>query len=441
MRRRLLASFAAVLFLSACSTAPPDWRPTRDQILTAFEVPPPAPDPDSRPPLNLYIDTSQSMQGFVAKPASRYCKVVQDLWTQTLSGQYNAQLTKFSEGFGTLPNVGLAELCSSAFYTGTDTPLSILLARVASDLQSGNLAVIVSDMVQSEATRDQTALIRQLQNALAQGHPEVLLLGFRSAFDGTYPFEAAPKGHIPLHLADDPNQGRPFYVLVFAPTIKDLQTFRRLVLNEVGGEVSFQATEPPLAPQVVRVVGSEDTSAVWQRNSKTIPLPGYSPAANIIDFFQEMRNPPSTGSSLELKYVNKVNMRPHSLPDLRMTAEKATFQRGRHPIQRQPVEMQILFSGKLEPSKTQTVELFATYSGLPRPAPGTWDVYHIEISAGAGNLDAPAWVDDWSTPNDSSAAEGNRTFNLKPFILAMVRAMSENAVFSDHFIALGRGPE
>jgi hypothetical protein len=61
------------------------------------------------------------------------------------------------------------------------------------------------------------------------------------------------------------------------------------------------------------------------------------------------------------------------------------------------------------------------------------------MRAGEGNLAPPQWVRAWSTDNDESPMVGNKTYQLALLGEAMVRAITEKAVFCEHYIAVRRG--
>jgi hypothetical protein len=87
-------------------------------------------------------------------------------------------------------------------------------------------------------------------------------------------------------------------------------------------------------------------------------------------------------------------------------------------------------SGSDKPNKLMVTHLF------PAPPLKSWDIYRVRLRSGEGNLDPPAWARDWSTRNDQLTAQDNRTLHLEMLLEAMVRAVTENVILLDHFIAV-----
>ena len=169
---------------------------------------------------DLYIDDSASMRGYASLPDSHYVRVMNHILDAGATGNLSVTPYRFSSGIAPVGNLGIAQLLSPQFYGGLDTPLSRLLEHIG--VSPNRMSVIVSDLVQSDKTNDERALVKALRE-LARKRVEIRLLGFRSGFRGDYYVEHAPyAGHaqrkIPLTLDQSvPGGGRPFYLLVIAP--------------------------------------------------------------------------------------------------------------------------------------------------------------------------------------------------------------------------------
>ena len=179
---------------------------------------------------------------------------------------------------------------------------------------------------------------------------------------------------------------------------------------------------------------SRTLSAVWQRFTKPTFLGGAAPGSNFIDMFFEGQPLQGNSSSLQLKFQATPGIPIQSLGRLSLTIERVAFSQGRKPEKPAKAAVNTSVTGKPDGS-----EFTLAYSGLARPAPGSWDVYRVRMRAGTGNLAMPAWVRQWSTPSDVSPTAADKTLNIDLLVEAMVRAITEEIVFSDHFIGLGRG--
>ena len=440
-RRKLLAGCLLALagVMAGCGGSPPSFVPQSEEIVNAFQAKPPAEAAgDPRPALDFYVDSSGSMKGFAAYTGSKYTTVVLSVWHKLTTAQYEVNGYQFAKGFDRLGRNVEAQLISPDFYSGEETHLTELLHRIAEHIRRGEISVVISDMVESQQDLKQMDLVRDLSKLLADRRPEMLLLGFRSGFNGTYYISMGTGGTYPLRLSEGaPGRGRPFYLLVFAPNQASLETLRKYPLTGLGEEASFQPTLPPLVIAEPAFVAAHTPPLFWTRFRKPEPVAtdGFSSAS--IHRLVESASPQAAGSTLEFRFTAEPHVPVLDPRRFTFTVEKVAFQKGKRrekPAAARVVKVSVSPVGKPDGSA------FAlNFAQLPRPAADSWDVYRVQMRAGKGNLGTPSWVEDWSTPNDQSYRASNRTLYLDVLVESMVRAITENVVFSDHFIALGRG--
>lgn len=445
--KRVARGVAALMFLIilvGCGPSAPSFTPGADEILGAFEAKAlPETPVDSLPPLKFYLDSSMSMRGFVSYPGSRYTEVLQNIWRRIVTARYEVRAIRFSGGFTPLGNVSVSQFARPEFYSGKDTPLADLLKLAAADIGQGQIVAVVSDMVQSQTAQSQLDLVRELLRAIAQNRPELLVLGFRSSFRGDYYVESPPKtAPIKLDLPEGgTGRGRPFYVLVFAPSRAALETFQRYVLTGLGEEISFQPTLAPLMVNETQFVPpGPDAPQVWGLAQVPEYVATRASSAGFINRFIELQAPQGESSEFRVRFttqLTQLRIAVASPSRFRLTIDKVSFEAGRpkgKPAPAAGLRATISLYGKPDDGA-----FVLTYSALPRPNPETWDVYRVQVQAGAGNLLQPDWVLHWSTPDDHSAATGNRTLHFDVLVEAMVRAITENVILFDHFVAFGRG--
>jgi len=435
----LLACLACILcFTTACTPEPPGRSPTANEIAAAFNTKPPATAlEDPLPALNFYVDSSMSMMGYAAVPGSRYSTTVLTLWHKVTTARYPVRGFQFAQGFARLGSKAEVQLISPAFYSGAETHLTELFKRVAEHIKNGEISIIVSDMVESAQDLKQMDLVREMSQLLSDRRPEVLLLAFRSGFNGPYYVSMGAGGSYPLRLEDAPGQGRPFYVLIFAPDQPALETLRKYALTGLGEEASFQPTLPPLAVSKESFAAARTPPVIWSRFRAPEPIATKISASALVERLVESDPPQATGSAIEIRFTAEPRVPVRDPAKFHVGVEKAVFKAGRRNPSSVPVpEVKAIITPS---GRTDGAGFTVSLARLPRPAADSWEVYRVQIRAGAGNLDTPLWVRNWSTPNDQSAKAANRTLYLDVLIESMVRAITENVVFSDHFIALGRG--
>ncbi len=428
---------ALAWWLVGCA-GPPTWAPSKDDVLAAFNAKPePMPDLEPKPPVNLYIDTSMSMRGFAAYPGSKFTNVALNISHKLTTASYTMRSYQFASGFERLTGNIERSIVQLSTYSGAETHLTELLQRVSSHLRSGEISVVISDLVQSTQLLHQMDLVKEFADLLAARRPEMLLLAFRSGFSGTYYISMGTGGSYPLNLSEGgTRRGRPFYVLIFAPNRPALETFRKYVLAGLSPEASFEPTLPPIEVEAREFVSSRRAPIVWVRYMQAEPLATRASPDALIDRLAENDPPEAGGSTAEFRFRVKRRVPVLNSTGYSLTVERVDILPGKHPSHPAPVKVE---QSEIVPGKPPETLFVLRLSQLPRPGADSWVVLRIRARAGKGNLAPPEWVDGWSTLNDQSPSSGDRTLYLSVIVEAMIRAITENVVFSDHFIAFGRG--
>ena len=426
---------AAPLFLS-CTERPIHPRPANDTVLrtlgtcSANEA-----VAATLPHAEFWLDDSLSMAGYVTGP-SAYRQVVRRVVQGAVQSGYPSSIRAFSSG-STVPLESIGAVLSPNYYKATETRLAAILDQVSTPRAKGEpekVVVVISDLIQDEHSRDLLAIAGSLRN-VAIRYPNVILYGFRSAFNGTYYIASPARGKVPIYTVD--GIGRPFYVMVFAPSAEALRQFQRFAgLQELVAEKSFAAKtfEPSFAPVAVESVRLRtdpdpdknewigyDAPSEWQcidgRKIQVVSLHSTSGGhRGDVRLSFALRATPLIPVVIPKRYQAEVRK---LTPDL----AKAEVTR----------DVTVISEGDLS-------EAAGTLSyRFPAPPPGRWEVYSIRVRAGDANLTRPRWMSDWSTDDDSLADTRDRTLNLSVFGDALTRAIAERTVFLEQVIELYRG--
>ena len=444
-----------VCLLTGCENSPPS-PPAREKVFDAYKVPPTnssVSKDTSRPPISLYIDDSESMKGFVSNQDFTYVRVLRQFFNKSTTAQYKLNIYKFSKYSPEISNkinqqnnIDCDQLTYPEFYNSVDTPLTTLMNEIAKGAKDKTrLYVVISDLVLSEKGKDWLSLVKAFQ-AVFTSKPELLLISIRSNFYGDYFIEKdREKNHYKLQCPDNNKKllGRPFYLLIIAPSCETLRQFRRYVLDGLvdGLEADknyeiFQPTGISFVVNEVKFVQPESASQpLWNRYGDLELIPSLSNSSiptRLVYKFVERKIP--NGSPLKLRMGIKSSI-PEVLPtNFIYKIERITWRKG---IIDQSLPTHISeWQPKAEREK-ENGYITLTYP-FPRPDSYTWDVYRIQMSSEEGSLSVPPWVHKWSTEDDRSERDGDRTLYLNLLIEAMVRAITENVVFLDQFIMLGR---
>lgn len=267
----LCCAYAALLI--SCSDPP---APTQAEIEQTFQAEPIGqgqPAASSNADLDVYIDGSQSMQGFTKNSETNFTRKVRQILDQSNSG-LKTEVVKFSTKMEPIPDYKIQQIISPEFYKGLDTPLRTVLDGIAS--KSNRMALVISDMVQSDVNSDEVALSRSL-TALTQKQLQIDLLAFRSAFNGDYYIESLPKIHgkqqtLELHRSESlPDAGRPFYVLAVAPDRGALERLKRLALRKMEAAKNFSPADSPISVQDLTYSPAAGKPVNWVVQSRSEP--------------------------------------------------------------------------------------------------------------------------------------------------------------------------
>ncbi|MGA2184682.1 MAG: hypothetical protein ABSH47_16805 [Bryobacteraceae bacterium] len=386
--------------------------------------------------LDLYIDASMSMRGYLHDPGSMFARVLTFILEGTTASQYHVARYQFSTNIASVDSLPVHSFLSPEFYHGLDTPLSALLDRIARAPYSNHVSIIISDLVQSERGLDQLALVRSLQKLTAQ-NLELKLLAFRSNFHGPYYVEAytspgTPRSYELAMSQSLPGGGRPFYVLVIAPNSASLERLQQTVLDRAGPLETFSPTELPFKVSNIVFAPSRPVSSAW----KLFSSPEQSASASSTTWyigFAEVSKPEGKDFSMRLRYqVRRGRLPLDSLEKIRREIRRCSFDHGRFTMQSEANIPASVSGGQ------NSEFLDITYTA-PRPRPGVWDIYRVRLRPGLGNVAVPHWVRDWSTDNDAYPGEGNKTFQLALLVEAMVKGITENTLVCEQYITFGRG--
>jgi hypothetical protein len=394
-------------------------------------------EPTTLPALDAYIDDSESMQGFL-RGDSAYRRVISALFEKTITAGYARSVFPLSMATEAAKekaagSTTITHLLSADFYHGKETPLATLLERIGKS-PADRITIIVSDLVQSEAAKSGYEFIKAFRG-VADVRPEILLLAFRSSFQGKYYVETRPTDWNAYELTFDGKTlktSRGFYILVFAPAAA-LGQFRRYVLDHLAPDAVFHASQPPIGMMSVNLDGGAyglyepiDTRPV-QRGCFT-------------GTFVERAAGKDAKPHVRLKIAGERRLPLHSSESfpaqvLRPGTKAGEWSPPEAATVRLDGGMPPLGPGEFHaPGKLDGVLSFQ----LPRPRPYQWDVYRVRVQAGRTNVGVPGWVTGWTTRDDRPLATGHQTLNLHLLVEAMIRAITEQVAWSDHVVRLGR---
>jgi hypothetical protein len=420
----LLALVLLLLLAVACTKQEP---PNDGAICTEFPAfCEPTPIADASSDLDIYIDGSMSMRGYANAANSNYKRVLSDLLKSAMEAQFNLSVYKFADAVTPIPHFVINDLLAPTFYNGRDTPIADLLDRL--NRTPSHATLIISDFVQSQHGQDTLALVRAL-GQLADKRPQMQLLAYRSNFEGDYYPEAHP-GTIQLGISQSlPGTGRPFYILIVAPSATSMQKVEDYLISRSPMVHSFKPTAAPILINQADLLHDGTKDLLWSLYAGPARR-DTADGRRIESAFMLNAVPSGPNVILPLTLNVQFNLPIRDVNRLHLEAVRATWDKNSFG---KAVEADLPMEGGID-----TEDRLHVHLTLRQPLPNTWDTYYVKIRSGDGNLDAPPWVSDWSTDDDSLATNGNRTFQLQVLVQALEEAVSEKIVFCEYLLRVGR---
>ena len=432
-------------FMISCKTTPPA-PPTRetDWIAASASSPKPAEEEDTKI-LDIYVDDSGSMRGFAAAPDSNYRKLIGEMWNSAAASNLNWTTHRFSTAKTLGTRFHQEDVENADFYSAQDTPLTGMINRIADNLRSkpAHATLLISDLVQSDPVRDSVDLATAL-GQLSALHPQIKLIGYRSDFDGFYTPEHHAQGRTRIHIQasqDAPGRGRPFYVLLVTPTSNTMSEIQKFILNGpasrplpptpsgLQGRPVFDPTTPP--ETIVGVALTPEEHSPWSLASQS-PISKDTPS-RLSSGFQWVGPSSSTAEvtlPVTLKYASNLTLRDAHSIGIETYVRTIDNHASPNPA---PITLPITTEFDTTPGR------LIMHIQVRKPAPKTWDVYMLRLSAGEANLEVPSWIREWNTDNDADINDGNKTYLLSVLAQAMVNNITTKEICAEWVLKIGGG--
>ena len=429
-RFSFLVSLILVSLLGACNEVPPP-----------PDIPGvgPAPVASHSDGVDIYVDDSAAMRGFVDSPNSRYKRIATTLVERIVAARRPYDVARFSDfvdGSQGRP-VEPVDLLSPYFYGRRRTSIPALLDKLGRDRANGRTVVIVTDLGRSEGAGRQYALIAAFGRA-SKAWPHVFLLGFESSFRGRYwtRVGTAQETDVPLDFdGSDRAHRRPFYFLVLSASREAVSKFREDVLDSLTPFEEFHASESCLLIDDFEFVGGDGSVGLYDQRPRQ---PFVSLGATVAKGAFVKRGTSERGVAvlrMRIRAERRLPMR--SLEDMRHEVTRRQSQGDDWTL----VDVRVRVAKDTgaaagEPDSARLSFIlsyeFPDVEGRRR----SWDTYRVRSRAGRAAAGAPPWVARWDGREDGRPAPGHLTLNLMATVEAIMRAVTDEVVLKEQYIQL-----
>ena len=391
--------------------------------------------------LVVYLDTSASMAGYVSPtgPAAFgtatadgktvYTKAILDIrdvivtmapqprvWVRTVDSKISAPV----DGMLRLSEASM----NKARFVGTETDLVSAIKTFSQPLEPSSgtppprFLLMITDGVQSSGGTDPLIIKNELKKLMNAGWGGTIL-GIRSEFSGKI-FREIKSGSVPYVSGKDRSRFRPFYIYVFSPdraALDNLVSSLRQRFQEFAKDDTLRVyplTSPYSEgnPTIEVQPSASDGNLEIQTH---LPMGGSNPGITICAN-------ENMASKEQFTLSIKPEWSPHAL--LAGTAGElaGTLKWEILPLPPSPDAAGLLFPDfKKVNEKVENGTTSLTFEvGWPASAiTKGWSTYRL-----VGKLaKIPPWVSNWSTQDDTSADDGNKTL----FIASSVENLWQNS--------------
>lgn len=364
--------------------------------------------------VDLYLDATVSMAGYVADPNSRYASFLRELEAATQAAWRRAEVNFYKFG-ATSAKIDRADFVNAPRSPGFFAERITGIDQVVDCGAPGRVTVVLTDLFQSAG--DVNAIVGRIKTRCFQHGRSAAVLGVRSQFDGTVYDANVP----PFRYASgaDTATYRPFYALMLgdAPAVERLLA----ALGEQAGAAGRSYVV--IAPHVVRryevamrkaprsnELNAQKPTSPYQFNFAL--LPKQSTGRLIADVVVTESAPgalPVRADQLELVAYRR--------PAPGSAAGDVGGGRGARADSGETRDITL----ERPPERVGDTLRLALRLNLADP-PGTY-TYKLVLRAGAaGSFGNPPWVERYSSSNPTLSADPNKTLNLARFVLDLRRA-------------------
>lgn len=371
--------------------------------------------------VNIYLDATLSMQGFVSNVSSVYNKFLDGIESSIAAGWRKAEIRfyKFGTKIKEIDRKGFKAAESRAFYAKPGIFEKTNIDSVIEKMDRTQINVVITDLFQDE--RDVNSIMLNIkENCFAKGI-SVGILGIKSDFDGMV-FDAKVPPYPYKSTIGKVETYRPFYVMIFGDQANIEHFFDKLKANPVVKEENFILISR-------YIINRYDVNLKKHPSFREITLRNRGDH-NQFNFI--LRAERGTEGIMIADISFDRNTRTPIFQDNRLTlsAYRKAVVSGQKEAPKDAIPTQDL---TLKEVKRNGNKLSATLSlKLSDTEEGTYSyLVYLHPSLIDGFL-VPQWVKDFSSDNPTAQKDANKTLNLEKFVSSLIRV---NAAVSQPKVA------
>lgn len=362
--------------------------------------------------VDLYIDATTSMIGYLAGGSSTYIRFLEELESSVASGWAQSDLDyfKFGSRVRSIDRSAFREASSAAFYRERGLFKTTRIDSVIGRMNRSGISVVVTDLFQNES--DINVLVSKIKNEVFRNGLELAVLGVKSEFDGRI-YDAKVPAYNYTSTPGDESTYRPFYALMIGEVTELRRLFETLKTSPSVERDPFAL----ISPYIV-----QDYSVELQKERSARDLNMRSAGGGENRFAFNLRSSGTGGTLRGNLVLDRVPATPDVVADqVELVSYRKTLSRGTgQNASIDSTRTQDLTMRNIQRSG-DTLRVILRMNLKDEPA-GMY-TYKMVFQAGAiGGLKTSAWVQNFSSTNPSPESDPNKTLNLEQFVLDLIQA-------------------
>jgi len=358
--------------------------------------------------VNVYLDATSSMTGYLANGSSEYIDFLERFEATVETGWVRPELSfyKFGTQVRAIDRAEFRRAREVDFYREPGIFRRTNIDLVIERTDTSRVSVVITDLFQND--QDVTRIVQQIRDRCLRQGIKVGILGIPSSFDGrVYDARVGPYNYT---SSTNPQSYRPFYALIFGPNddlrlltetlvqrdlVEDAQTL--LITDFIAENVQGRVDRSPQARGVNKSVNGIGNFNFIMNDDVD--------RAEMTAQLAVRRGPSAPEYAAENLQMSVLHSR------VEREEEAAAAMRRASPASNVSVQ-----------SITASADTATVSFQLQQSEPGT-HLYRISLDASMpGALQPPDWVSAFSSPNPSSDDDPNKTLNLEEFVQGVLDA-------------------
>lgn len=373
--------------------------------------------------IDIYLDATLSMVGYVNEKSSTYKRFLDDLEIAAAGGwrTANVQFFKFGTKIKAIDRDGFKAAKTSSFYQERGIFERTNIDSVINRTNNQRVSIVLTDLFQDDG--DINSIVLQIKDQCFAKGIQTAILAVPSEFNGTvYDAKVAPYRY--KTDVSEKNTYRPFYALMFGEVRNLQRMFEFLKTAEYVDEEYFLI----ISRYLVHHFEADVTKTRESRGLNMRRMPSTRTYPHHFGF--ALKKGETSGTLLaDIRFQRA----PHT-PDFHdQSIELQVFRKSSFPGTRNATPDSIPTSDlKLTSLTRNNDSITATINLELKEAAGSYSYLAYLQLPKVGGFALPEWVDSFSSQNPSSSRDANKTLNLKKFVTDLTRA---NQSFSQPKIA------